>query len=133
MTNYRAFNITTIPYDLHREETICQIATNLAYLDQTCSHLFKRIEASIDEARSKIKSFDSRINLIDLKINKIKGSNKAIQICSSANYPIPNSVEHDYIPSSGNDPDDFYDSVKFKVVYLENARFRGLFDNLFGR
>ena len=114
MTNYRAFSISTIPYDLHREETICQIATSLAYLDQTCEHLFKRIEASMDEARDKIKSFDSRINLIDAKINKIKGSKKAIQICSSANYPVSNAVDVEYLPTSTLDPDDFYDAVKFK-------------------
>lgn len=116
MTNYRAFNISTIPYDLHREETICQIATSLAYLDQTCTHLFERIQASMDEARVKIKSFDSRINLIDLKINKIKGSNKAIQICSSANYPVSQAVDQEYMPSNANDPDDLYDVVKFKVL-----------------
>lgn len=116
MTNYRAFNISTIPYDLHREETICQVATSLAYLDQTCKHLFERIEASMDEARGKIKSFDARINLIDAKINKLKGSKKAIQICSSANYPIPAAVDQEYLPAGGQDADDFYDVVKFKVI-----------------
>lgn len=118
MTNYRAFNINTIPYDLHREETICQVATSLAYLSQTCTHLFERIEASMDEARAKIKSFDSRINLIDAKIGKIKGSNKAIQIYSNANYPISAQVDQDYLPAtsaSSQDADDFYDVVKFKV------------------
>lgn len=122
MTNHRAFSINTIPYDLHREETICQIATSLAYLDQTCTHLFQRIDDSINEARSKIKAFDSRIGLIDLKINKIKGSTKAIQICSSANYPIPNAVDQEYVPASANDGDDFYDAVKFKVCFILCAK-----------
>lgn len=113
MTNYRAFTINTIAHDLHREEAICQIAQSLEFLDNTCNEIFKRINDSIENARVKIKSFDARINLIDVKINKIRGSNKAIQICSSANYPIPN-MDEEYFPSgNAKDPDDFYDSIKF--------------------
>jgi WAS family protein 1 len=113
MTNYRAFTVNTISHDLHREEAVCQIAASLAFLEQTSNEIFKRINDSIESARDKMRTFDSRINLIDLKINKIRGSNKAIQICSSANYPVANTAE-DYVPGvAQKDTDDFYDAVKF--------------------
>ena len=87
----KLFSLPLISHDLIREEAIYQVANSLEYLDQCCEDLFKRIESSVDTAANKIKAFDTRIELINLKINKIKGSKKAIQICSSAKYPIAKS------------------------------------------
>lgn len=109
--SHRAYNIPTISHDLTREESIAQIANTLEYLDHVCNDVFSRIGGSIEDARNKIKSFDERINLIDLKISKIKGSNKAIQICSSGKYPV--NIENDDIPKDAEDPDNFYEAVKF--------------------
>jgi len=113
MSNNPSFTIPIISHDLTREESIIQIASTLEFLDKTYNELFNRIGASIESARTKIKSFDSRIKLIDLKISKIKGSTKAIQICSSAKYPV--SIENIEIPSQqvDSDPDNFYDAIKF--------------------
>ena len=107
----RPFSVPTIPHDLTREESIIQIATVLEYLDKTYNDIFAKIDSSIDGARSKIKTFDARIKLIDLKISKIKGSNKAIQICSSAKYPV--NIVNDDIPTEIDDEDNFYEALKF--------------------
>lgn len=106
------FNVCLISHDLHREEAICQIANTLEYLDQTFEQVFGRINDSIQQAREQINSFDSRINLIDTKINTIKGSKKAIQICSSSKYPILND-DSDEIQIQNENNDNFYDSIKF--------------------
>jgi len=84
----KLFNLPIISHDLTREETIFQIANSIEYLDQCCSQIFERIEEAISKADTKIHAFDERINLVNLKISKIKGSKKAIQICSSAKYPV---------------------------------------------
>lgn len=108
--NQRPFNVPIISHDLTREEAIHQIATSLEFLDTYCGEIFKRIGDSIESAQKKIQKFDSRINLVDLKINKIKGSNKAIQICSSAKYPILNDL--DELLMLDNDQDNPYDPAK---------------------
>ena len=89
MSTQRLFNISTVADDLTREEAITQIAYTLDYLAQTSEEIFGRIEASIKSARDKLKTHDSRISLVNLKVNSIKGhSNKATKIYSSAKYPI---------------------------------------------
>lgn len=103
----RPFNVPLISHDLHREEAIHQIANSIEFLDNYCGDIFKRITDSVDNAHKKIQSFDSRINLVDLKINKIKGSNKAIQICSNAKYPILNGLDELLI--NDNDEENPYD------------------------
>ena len=108
----RTFSVTTISHDLHREETICQIANTLDYLEKTFDDIFGRIGDSVKTAREKIQKFDSRIKLIESKINLLKGSKKAIKICSSAKYPI--EPDNEYIPNSEFDDEDyFYENLNF--------------------
>jgi hypothetical protein len=106
----KPFNVPLISHDLHREEAIHQIANSLEFLDSYCNEIFKRIGESIESANKKIESFDSRINLVDFKITKIKGSNKAIQICSNAKYPIQNDL--DELILIENDDEDAYEPSK---------------------
>ena len=109
----RPFTVPIISHDLHREESIHQIANSLEFLDKYCDEIFKRITESIESAHKKIETFDSRINLVDLKINKIKGSNKAIQICSSAKYPIQNDLDDLLL----NDAENIYENPTKFIEY----------------
>ncbi len=87
------FNISTISDDLTREEAITQIAFTLDYLTQTTNEVFSRIDHSIQSARDKLKAYDSRIALVNRKIDTIKGySSKATKIFSSAKYPVSNNA-----------------------------------------
>ncbi len=93
--NQRSFSLNVISYDTTREEAIDQIANTLEYLEQTCNEIFNSISTSIQNTRIKIKNYDERINLIDLKVNKIKGSNKVTKIYSSAKYPFKKIEKED--------------------------------------
>lgn len=84
----KLYNLPIISQDLIWEETIFQISNSIEYLDKCFNDVFERIEGSIENASKKMRQFDERIDLVNLKISKIKGSKKAIQICSSAKYPI---------------------------------------------
>ena len=83
----RTFEVRTVSHELTREETVNQIADALAHLDQISEAIFARIGNSIGLMRHNIRSLDARVDLVDLKVNKIKGSKKAIKIFSSAKYP----------------------------------------------
>ena len=91
----KLFNLPIISHDLIREEAIFQISNSIDYLDKCFTQVFDRIEGSIENANKKMRHFDERIDLVNLKISKIKGSKKAIQVCSSAKYPIGKGNEAD--------------------------------------
>jgi WAS family protein 1 len=115
---YRLFNISTISDDLTREEAICQIAHTLDYLNQTTNDVFKRIEDSIQSARTKLSSYDSRIQLVNSKINHIKKNytNKATKIYSSAKYPVQEDEQQQAQQSSAN----FAFDTKWKQLFVCN-------------
>ncbi|CAF0765018.1 unnamed protein product [Brachionus calyciflorus] len=109
----RTFSVSLISHDLHREEAICQIANTLDYLDKTFDEVFTRITNCVQSSRDKIQKFDQRINLIDAKINRLKGSKKPVKICSSAKYPI--EVDTEFIPKNEADNEDnFYEALAFQ-------------------
>jgi hypothetical protein len=87
------FNVPTVAHDLNREESIIQIATTLQYMDDMCNQMFDTITNRIQFTRNNISKINKRVDLIDLKISKIKGSKKAIQICSSSKYPVNDNSE----------------------------------------
>ena len=82
------FTLPLISHDLVREEAIYQAAASLEHLDQCCGELFGRIEASAASASAKMARLDERISLVNRKIERMRGSKKAIQVYSSARYPV---------------------------------------------
>ena len=125
----QAFSIPIISHDLTREESVIQIACTLENLDKTYNEIFSRIGASMERARDTMKKFESRLKFVDAKINKIKGSTKAIQICSSAKYPV--NIENAEIPTQvdSSDPENFYDAIQFNEYKQKlNETSRTLFE-----
>jgi WAS family protein 1 len=81
------FGFPIIPDDLRCEENILQASRNLRYLNKIFESTVESITSTIDANARKISEINDRLSLIDYKINKIKGSNKAIQIYSGSKYP----------------------------------------------
>ena len=81
------YNVPTIPPDLRREEAVQQICDSLAYLDQVASDIFARINRRVVENRGQLAKLSDRIVVAQAKIDRIKGTNKATRVFSSAKYP----------------------------------------------
>lgn len=73
--------------DLRREEAVSQISANLESLNALFNGISDRLSSAINDNQSRINNIYKRIDLVNLKIGKIKGTNKAIQIFSGAKFP----------------------------------------------
>ena len=96
------YNIPLVPTDLRRSENILQLCDALSYLEQITDDAFNRIETRINENRSRLATINNRINVAQAKIDKIKGSNKAIKVFSSCKFPSPE------------------EEVSFKTLFCQN-------------
>ena len=87
------YQTTTVPPDLRREETIKQICDSLEYLEKISNDIFSRISTRVADNHNRLRKINDRVNLAQAKIEKIKGSNKATKVFSSAKYPAAASQE----------------------------------------
>lgn len=78
---------------LRKEESIIQIVNVLEYLQQVSNDVFAKIDKQVAENRKKIAAIDRRANVAMAKIDKIRGSRKAIRVFSSAKYPAPDKLQ----------------------------------------
>ncbi len=69
------------------------VADTLLYLEKISEDIFGRITARTQEYRDKINAINKRTELAQAKIDKLKGSKKAIQVISSARYPASDELE----------------------------------------
>ena len=88
----QSYNVPVVPPDLRREETIHQLCDSLAYLDTIANDVFTCIGQRVAENHSHLRAINDRVNLAQAKIDRIKGTNKATKVFSSAKYP---SVEEE--------------------------------------
>lgn len=65
----------------------------LEYLQRVSDDVFSKIEKRVAENRDRIVAIDKRANIAQAKIDKIRGSRKAIRVFSSAKYPAPEKLE----------------------------------------
>ena len=79
--------------DLRREEAIQQVADALQYLQKVSGDIFSRISQRVELSRSQLQAIGERVSLAQAKIEKIKGSKKAIKVFSSAKYPAPERLQ----------------------------------------
>uniref|UniRef100_A0A8D2LYD7 WASH complex subunit 1 n=1 Tax=Varanus komodoensis TaxID=61221 RepID=A0A8D2LYD7_VARKO len=82
----QAYSVPLIQPDLRREEAIHQIADALQYLQKVSNDIFNRY---VEASRAQLRAIDERVTLAQAKIEKIKGSKKAIKVFSSSKYPAP--------------------------------------------
>uniref|UniRef100_A0A8C2NWU5 WH2 domain-containing protein n=1 Tax=Capra hircus TaxID=9925 RepID=A0A8C2NWU5_CAPHI len=89
--------------DLRREEAIQQVADALQYLQKVSGDIFSRWRVEL--SRSQLQAIGERVSLAQAKIEKIKGSKKAIKVFSSAKYPAPERLrEYGSIFTGAQDP-----------------------------
>ncbi|XP_040292234.1 WASH complex subunit 1 [Bufo bufo] len=89
----QAYSVPIIQPDLRREETIQQITFTLQQLQSVSNDIFNRILQRVETNRSQLKNINDRVSLAQAKIEKVKGSKKAIKVFSSAKYPAPERLQ----------------------------------------
>ncbi|XP_036989819.2 WASH complex subunit 1 isoform X2 [Artibeus jamaicensis] len=89
----QTYTVPLIQPDLRREEAIQQIADALQYLQKVSGDIFSRISQRVELSRSQLQTIRDRVSLAQAKIEKIKGSKKAIKVFSSAKYPAPEHLQ----------------------------------------
>ncbi|XP_028395991.1 WASH complex subunit 1-like [Dendronephthya gigantea] len=87
------YDVPLILPGLRKEESVFQMVNALEYLQQVSNDVFSKIEKRVAENREQIAAIDRRANLALAKIEKIRGSRKAIRVFSSAKYPAPDKLE----------------------------------------
>ncbi|KAL4659539.1 hypothetical protein GN956_G2711 [Arapaima gigas] len=89
----QVYSVPLIQPDLRREEAIHQIADALQYLEKISTDIFSRVSQSVEKNRSHLQEVTDRIKLAQARVDKIKGSKKAIKVFSSAKYPAPDKLQ----------------------------------------
>ncbi|KAH1187619.1 hypothetical protein KIL84_020368, partial [Mauremys mutica] len=102
----QTYSVPLIQPDLRREEAIHQVADALQYLQKVSSDIFNRISQRVEASRMQLQAIGERVSLAQAKIEKIKGSKKAIKVVfSSAKYPAPERLqEYSSIFAGAEDP-----------------------------
>uniref|UniRef100_F1SK83 WASH complex subunit 1 n=1 Tax=Sus scrofa TaxID=9823 RepID=F1SK83_PIG len=101
----QTYTVPLIQPDLRREEAIQQVADALQYLQKVSGDIFSRISQRVELSRRQLQAIGERVSLAQAKIEKIKGSKKAIKVFSSAKYPAPERLrEYGSIFTGAQDP-----------------------------
>jgi hypothetical protein len=88
MTSTHSYTVPIIAGDLRRAEFVKQIADTCDYVDSVSQDMFNRIAIRLNIYRAQLNKFDERIQHANAHIDRIKGSKRAIQVHSSARYPV---------------------------------------------
>jgi hypothetical protein len=88
MTATQPYTVPVIPGDLRRAELVKQYADIFEYMDAVSQDMFNRIAIRLNVYRAQLNKFDERIQHANAHIERIKGSKRAIQVHSSARYPV---------------------------------------------
>ncbi|CAF2916290.1 unnamed protein product [Rotaria sp. Silwood2] len=88
MTTIHPYTVPIVAGDLRRAEFIKQYADTFDYLDAISQDMFNRIAIRLNIYRAQLNKFDERIQHANAHIDRIKGSKRAIQVHSSARYPV---------------------------------------------
>lgn len=82
------YTVPVIASGLCRTEFIKQSANTCDYLDSVFQDVFDRIVIRLNVYRALLNQFDERIQHSKAHIDRIKGSKRALQVHSSAQYPV---------------------------------------------
>jgi len=91
MTATQPYTVPIIAGDLRRAELVKQYADTFDYLESVSQDMFNRIAIRLNVYRAQLNKFDERIQHANAHIDRIKGSKRAIQVHSSARYPVEQS------------------------------------------
>uniref|UniRef100_A0A2K5RW85 WASH1 WAHD domain-containing protein n=1 Tax=Cebus imitator TaxID=2715852 RepID=A0A2K5RW85_CEBIM len=99
----QTYAVPLIQPDLRREEAVQQMADALQYLQKVSGDIFSRWR--VEQSRRQVQAIGEKVSLAQAKIEKIKGSKKAIKVFSSAKYPAPEHLqEYGSIFTGAQDP-----------------------------
>jgi hypothetical protein len=88
MTVTQPYTVPVIAADLRRAEFVRQFADTFDYMDSVSQDMFNRITIRLNIYRAQLNKFNERIQHANTHIDRIKGSKCAIQVHSSARYPV---------------------------------------------
>ena len=88
MTTLQPYAVPVLASDLRRAEFVKQCADTCDYLDTVSQDMFNRIAIRLNVYRAQLNKFDERIQHATAHIERVKGSKRAIQVHSSARYPV---------------------------------------------
>jgi uncharacterized membrane-anchored protein YjiN (DUF445 family) len=88
MTVTQSYTVPVIAGDLRRAEFVKQFADTFDYMDSVSQDMFNRITIRLNIYRAQLNKFNERIQHANAHIDRIKGSKRAIQVHSSARYPV---------------------------------------------
>jgi hypothetical protein len=88
MAATQLYTVPVIAGDLRRAELVKQYADTFDYLDSVSQDMFNRIAIRLNVYRAQLNKFNERIQHATAHIDRIKGSKRAIQVHSSARYPV---------------------------------------------
>ena len=84
------YNVPAILPDLRKEESYRQIVDALEYLDAVANDVFNRIGHRIGENKEHLVQLNTRINVAQAKIDKLRSSStKATRVFAPPKYPAP--------------------------------------------
>ncbi|KAG5880801.1 hypothetical protein JTB14_030819 [Gonioctena quinquepunctata] len=101
------YSVPIVPQNLYKNETIVQIADVLEHLTNITDTIFSHINKRLESSTEKLSNISHRVDIVNKKINTLKGAKKATQVFSSSKYPA-NNVYKEYTSI-------FYDAVPMEL------------------
>ncbi|CAG9855379.1 unnamed protein product [Phyllotreta striolata] len=95
--------VPVITHNLHKQETIVQIAEVLDHLANVSEGIFAQINKRLELNRAKLSDISGRVDVVNKKINKLRGAKKATQVFSSSKYPA-SDVYKEYVSTFSDAP-----------------------------
>uniref|UniRef100_A0A6P7GR75 WASH complex subunit 1 n=1 Tax=Diabrotica virgifera virgifera TaxID=50390 RepID=A0A6P7GR75_DIAVI len=98
------FSVPIISQNLYKRETIIQIADVLDHLTKVSEEIFAQINKRLEKNRSKLMNISGRVDLVNKKIDTLRGAKKATQVFSSSKYPA-SDLNQEYVSIFHDTPD----------------------------
>ncbi|XP_044740881.1 WASH complex subunit 1-like [Chrysoperla carnea] len=109
------YNISLVPQDMRREDTIIQIADTLEYLENIVDGIFSRIEVKINENKQRVDALSKRISVAQNRVTILSNTKKATAVFSCTKYPAGDQNQ--------TFPVTFSTSCKTKLKPVKSTRF----------
>eukprot|EP01039_Chlorochromonas_danica_P009125 gene9125-10074_t len=88
----QSYQIGLAHNDLTRDETIQDLLYSLQHLSYIVDDMFSRIDNRVKDENLRLQNVKHRVSHCQLKVQKVKGSNQAITIFSTAKFPGPKKL-----------------------------------------
>ena len=86
----QVYNVPVVLPALRKEESYRQLVDALEYLDAVATDIFNRVSCRVAESRDQLTTINSRVNVAQAKIDKLRNSSsKATRVFSPPKYPAP--------------------------------------------